>query len=37
MKTGWDREARSLFIALVAFGGQDWMTTEEARKSVFEQ
>ena len=30
-----DREADRLFIALVAFGGQDWVTTSEARKSVY--
>ncbi len=31
-----DREADCLFIALVAFGGQDWMTTSEARRSAFD-
>ena len=28
-----DREADRLFVALVAFGGQDWMTKGEARKA----
>lgn len=31
-----DREAGNLFIALVAFGGQDWMTTGEERKSIYD-
>ncbi|UOA33655.1 hypothetical protein DSM110093_03751 (plasmid) [Sulfitobacter sp. DSM 110093] len=26
-----DREVDSLFIALIAFGGQDWMTSTETR------
>lgn len=30
-----DRETDCLFIALVAFGGQDWITTSEGRRSTF--
>ena len=31
-----DRERDCLFIALVAFGGQDWMTTGQTRKTGYE-
>lgn len=28
-----DREANTVFVALVAFGGQDWMTTSVGRQN----
>ncbi|MCH9751399.1 MAG: type II toxin-antitoxin system RelE/ParE family toxin [Alphaproteobacteria bacterium] len=31
-----DSEANCLLIALVAFGGQDWLVTGKARRSEFE-